>query len=275
MDMLKETSNDMVEICDRLNKSPFSEKRIPSNERISIIQNSVKGGQRRNNKPLWIVVGAVLVSLIIFFTLAYVNEMPGGYADWRMSQAIGLEGTNIIPLGRTPEEALQKLRHYPFMEIVHEEPVNGGTLLFIKRYYQKDGTDLEIAYLRKTWFGWKWTWGGMFGSGGSLGGTKSVLSYMVMPRVKGINTPFPMIYGDILDPSVNNIIIVEKGGSNPGKYSAKIAGSKTGHTVWFAYLPTSSTVPYEIQALNVNGVIVASKIVNEPQDSGQVKSLIK
>jgi hypothetical protein len=272
--MLKETPNDMVEICDRLNKSPFREKRIPSNERISKIQNSVKGDQRRTRKPLWIAVGTVLGSLIILFTLAYLNEMPGGYADWRMSKAIGLEGTNKIPLGRTPEEALQKLRHYPFMQIVHEEPVNGGTLLFIKRYYQKDGTDLEIEYLRKTWFGWKWTWGGMFGSGGNLGGTKSVLSYMIMPKVKGINTPFPIIYGDILDPSVNNVIVVENS-STPIKYTAKIAKSKTGHTVWFAYLPDSSTASYEVKALNTNGDIVASKTINGTDDSGQVKSLIK
>jgi hypothetical protein len=219
-------------------------------------------------------VGAVLVSLIILFTLAYVNEMPGGYADWRMSQDIGLRGTNKIPLGRTPEEAIQKLRHYASMQIIHEEPVNGGTLVFIKHYYQKDGNDLEIDYIRKTWLGWKWTWGGMFGNGGNMGITKSMLSYMVMPKITGINTPFPIVYGDVLDPSINNVIVVENG-STPVKHTGKIVRSKTGHTIWFAYLPTSSTVPYEIQALNTNGDIVASKTINETNGSGQVESLNK
>jgi hypothetical protein len=272
--MLKETPNDIVEIYERLNKSPFSEKRIPSNERISMIQNSVKGEQRRTKKSLWVAAGAGLISLIILFTLAYVNEMPGGYADWRMSQATGQEGTFKIPLGRTPEEAIQKLRHYTSMQIIHEEPVNGGTLLFIKRNIQKDGTNLEIEYLRKTWLGWKWTWGGMFGIGGIKEGTNSVLSYDVMPKLTGIKTPFPIVYGDVLDPSVIKVIVVANDSASV-KYNAKIVASKTGHTIWFTYLPTSIAVPYEIQALNSNGDIVARKIINEPNDMGLVQLPIK
>jgi hypothetical protein len=272
--VVKETPNDILEINERLNKSPFNEKRIPSSERISMIQNSVKRGKRRNNKSLWTAAGAVLVCLIVLFTLSYVNEMPGGFADQRMSQAIGLEGANKIPFGRTPEEAIQKLRNYTDRQIIHKEPVDGGTLLFIKREYQKDGTDLEIDYLRKTWLGWKWTWGGMFGHGSSIEGVKSVLSYMFMPKLSGINTPFPIVFGDVLDPTVNSIIIIENS-ANPMKYSAKLAGSQTGHTIWFAYLPTSFTVPYEIQALNVNGDIVVSKTINEPNDSGLIQLPIK
>jgi hypothetical protein len=271
--MLKESTNDILEINERLNKSAFNEKRIPSSERISMVQNCVKRVKRRNIKSLWTAVGAVLICLIVLFTLSYVNEMPGGFADWRMSQAIGLEGTNKIPLGRTPEEAIQKLRHDTSKQIIHKEPVNGGTLLFIKRDFQKVGsTDLEIDYLRKTWLGWKWTWGGMFGSGSSIAGTKSVLSYMLMPKISGINTPFPLLYGDVLDPTVYSIIIIENG-ANPMK--AKLVGSQTGHTIWFAYLPTSFTVPYEIQALNVNGDIVESKTINEPNDSGLIQLPLK
>jgi hypothetical protein len=273
MDMLKETPIDIREVCERLNKSPFSEKRIPSNERINHIQTSVNGERKRTKKSLWTTAGSILVSLMIFFTLAYVKEMPGGYEDWRTSQAIGMEGKSKIPLGRTPEEAVQKLQHNTSMQFIHKEPVKGGTLLFIKRYVHKDGTDLGIEYLRKTWFGWKWTWGGMFGSGQSIEGAKSVLNYMVMPNITGINTPFPIIYGEVLDASVNNVIVVEKG-STPVKYTAKIAGSKTGHTIWFAYLPISAAASYEIQALNSNGDIIATKAI-QPQDSGQLELPIK
>lgn len=272
--MLEETPNDILDIDEKLKKSPFNEKRIPSNERISMIQNNVKRAKRRSKKSFLTAAGVGLVCFIILLTLSYLNEMPGGFADQRMSQAIGLEGSNKIPLGRTPEEAIQKLRNYTSMQIIHKEPVDGGTLLFIKRAYQKDGTDLEIDYLRKTWLGWKWTWGGMFGFGGNIEGVRSVLSYMFMPKLSGINTPFPVIYGDVLDPTVNRIIIIENG-ANPMIYSANLAKSQTGHTIWFAYLPTSLTVPYEIRALNVIGDIVVSKTITEPNDSGLIQLPIK
>jgi hypothetical protein len=95
---------------------------------------------------------------------------------------------------------------------------------------------------------------------------------MFMPKISGINTPFPLLYGDVLDPTVYSIIIIENG-ANPMK--AKLVGSQTGHTIWFAYLPTSFTVPYEIQALNVNGDIVESKTINEPNDSGLIQLPLK
>lgn len=134
----------------------------------------------------------------------FVNDTLGGLWDWRMSHAMGLNGTNRIPLGKTPEDAIQQFCHFPSMQVIHREPVEGGLLLFIKRFYQQDGNDLQVEYVRKTWLGWKWAWGGGYGIGGSKSpmSAKSALNYMSMPKVENISTPFPMVFGDVLDSTI-------------------------------------------------------------------------
>jgi hypothetical protein len=97
------------------------------------------------------------------------------------SHAMGLNGKIQIPLGKNPEDAIQQFRRFPSMQVIHQQPVEGGILLFIKRFYQQDGNDLQVEYVRKTWLGWKWAWGGGFGIGESKAPlqAKSALNYMI------------------------------------------------------------------------------------------------
>jgi hypothetical protein len=207
-----------------------------------------------------------MACIILIIALAGVYEMPGGLADRRISRAAGLEGTLRIPIGRTPEEAVQKFRQFPFMQIIHQEPVDGGALLFIKRYYQKEGTDLQVEYVRKMWLGWKWAMGGGYGIGGGM--DKAALTYMGMPY-KGIGSPFPLICGEVLDISVKKVMVIANG-QNPGQYAAKVADTDTGGAIWFATLPLSAEAPYEIEALNGKGEIVARKTIDDLRDFGMI-----
>jgi hypothetical protein len=224
--------------------------------------------KQRSKRLVWIGFGALLTCIVLFFAYAVANDLPGGLADRRMSRVTGVNGTLRIPLGKTPEEAVQKVRHFLTMQVIHKESVDGGVLLFIKRFYQKEGRDLQIEYVRKTWLGWKWVWGGGYGIGGSTT-VNAMLNYMVMPKIEGINTPFPMVVGEVLDPSIKNVIIVVDGQS-PGVYAAKLAGSEVGHTIWFTFLPQSVSTPFEIEALNSKGDIIARKTTNDPRGFGEI-----
>jgi len=135
----------------------------------------------KQKRLLWITSSVIVASAITLYILAFFNDTPGGLSDWRMSHAMGLNDTIRIPLGKTPEDAIQQFRDFSSMQVIHREPVDGGMLLFIKRFYEKDGNDLQVEYVRKTWFGWKWSWGGGYGIGGR--NYPTALNYMSMPEV--------------------------------------------------------------------------------------------
>ncbi|MCZ8517051.1 hypothetical protein O9H85_32800 [Paenibacillus filicis] len=224
----------------------------------------------RQKRLVWITTG-VIFAFAILYALAFVNDTPGGLSDWRMSHAMGLNGTIRIPLGKTPEDAIRKFRHFPSMQVIHQEPVEGGLLLFIKRFYEQDGNDLQVEYVRKTWLGWKWAWGGGYGIGGSKSplSAKSALNYMSMPKVKSLSTPFPMVFGDVLDSSVKKVTVEVKGkGTGTSKYTAKLTGM--GHMIWFVFLPSSDSTPFDINGFNQEGNLIAYKTINDPNDYGSI-----
>lgn len=78
------------------------------------------------------VIALLLFLLCIAFI--YVNDKAGGLSDWRMSKAMGMSGTIHIPIGKTPEEAIERFRgHNDSLQIIHQEPVDGGMVLFNKK----------------------------------------------------------------------------------------------------------------------------------------------
>lgn len=225
--------------------------------------------QCRRKSLVWIGIRAFLACIILVVALTVANYLPVGLADLRMSHAMGVNGTLLIPLGKTPVKAVQKVRHFPTLQIIHQEPVEGGVLLFIKRFYQKEGNEIQIEYVRKTWLGWKWVWGGGYAIGGSTP-SQAVLDYMIMPKIDGIKTPFPMVFGEVLDPSIKNVIIIMDG-QNPGVYTAKLTGSEIGQKIWFTFLPEFVSPPFEIEALNAKGDIMARGTNSDPHGFGELK----
>lgn len=215
---------------------------------------------------IWTTTTLILSSVVLFYALVFVNDRPGGLSDRRMSHAMGVSGTIHIPLSKTPDDAVQQFRGLPSMQVIHREPVEGGILLFVKRFNEKDASNLQVEYARKTWLGWKWVWGGGFAIGESLQ-TKSALNYMSMPKIDNISTPFPMVFGDVLDPTIMNVTVEIKG---KGKYNAKLIEVDPGKMIWFVFLPSSSSTPFDIEGFNEEGDLIAYKTINDPRDSGSI-----
>lgn len=219
----------------------------------------------KHKRIVWITTTLILFSAALFYALVFVNDRPGGLSDRRMSHAMELSDTLHIPLGETPEDAIQQFRGFQSMQVIHREPVDGGILLFMKRFNQ-DASNLQVEYVRKTWLGWKWVWGGGFANGESLQ-TKTAINYMSMPKLDNISTPFPMVFGDVMDPSIKNITVEIKG---KGKHNAKLTEVDSSKKIWFVFLPSSASIPFDIEGFNAEGNRIAHKTIKDPRDSGSI-----
>lgn len=218
----------------------------------------------KHKRRTLITVMLMLSSVILFYGLLYMKEQPGGFSDWRTSRTLGIEGTIRIPLGKSPEDAVEQFRGPSTMQVIHQEPVQGGALVFMNRYGQEDSSNLQIEYVRKTWFGWKWVWGGGFGMSKS---PQSVLNYMSIPRPDHISDTFPIVFGNILDPSVASIAIQSKDGNH---YNTQLAAVSSEKRIWFAFLPSSAFTPFDIEAFDEQGELIAEQTVTDPNDSGSI-----
>ncbi|KGE17142.1 hypothetical protein PWYN_21105 [Paenibacillus wynnii] len=214
---------------------------------------------------MWICSGLILASALLFYAIVYLYDRPGGFLDQRMSHAMGQEDTIHIPLGKTAEEAIQLFRRSPTLNVIHREPVEGGVLLFMNRIKQ-EVSNLQLEYVRKTWLGWKWGWGGEFSIGSSLQ-SKSALNYMSIPAIKGISTPFPLVYGDVLNASIKSVTVDIKG---TDKYNAKLTKVTSEQTIWFVLLPSTASTPFNIEGYNEQGDLIAVKTISDSRDSGWI-----
>ncbi len=257
----------------RLRSRPFREPREPSQKALTAILQQVKDDiDARLTKRVWTRgAAAVLACVFLFIGFAFLYETPGGIADWRYSRAAGLEGTVDIPIGKTPIEAVQKFRQFDTMHVIRQERLNGGMLLFIRRFEQSVGTDLQIEFVRHTWLGWKWEMGGGFQISAEPKPDEA-LNYMSMPRFPGIQGPFPIVFGHITHESVNQILI-SVSGPNAGSYPAKIIEYEPGKQIWYVHLPVTAAAPYEIAAYNDQGGLIADKTFTDPRDFSTVKLL--
>jgi len=82
-----------------------------------------------------------------------------------------------------------------------------------------------------------------------------------MPKIDNISTPFPMVFGDVLDATIMNVTVEIKG---KGKYNAKLTEVDPGKMIWFVFLPSSSSTPFEIEGFNEEGDLIAYKTINDP-----------
>ncbi|BBH22641.1 hypothetical protein Back11_39860 [Paenibacillus baekrokdamisoli] len=270
--MVEHRGNDQSGLDERLRtQSPFNERRIPSSACIGMIQNKVQEPKQRNRMRLvWVMSGSILAGILLILGLIVANDIPGGFADRKLSHVIGMDDSLHIPLGSTPEEALEKFRRLPGIKVIHGEPIQGGVLLFTQRAASTGRSNLQVDYMRQTWLGWKWGCGGGYGMSHTTA-SKSVLEYMSMQELKGVNYPFPLMFGIVRDPSIENIEVeVSVSGKEHGIYAAKLVKSASGDTIWFVLLPKSSAAPYELKGLSSQGAVIASKTIKDPQDYGEV-----
>lgn len=93
------------------------------------------------------------------------------------------------PTGDTIVDAIEKTERN-VTKIVYLEEVKGGVVVFYKKSIGKGGESVASGYVKKTLWGWQWSFGGEHSDGVSKG-----FSAQYFPYTKG--TPFPLLFGEI------------------------------------------------------------------------------
>lgn len=216
-----------------------------------------------------LAAGVILASVAVLYLLLYMYERPGGWSDRSMSKSLGLGQTLEIPLGGSPEEAVRLFRGSDSMTVLHQEAVGRGELVFLTRSGNLAGGDLQVEYVRKTWLGWKWVWGAGYGTDPDSDAT--ALSYLRLPEIEQVSTPFPLVFGEVLNPSIRHIVLQQKE-AGTDKSEAKLVTAASGRTIWFAFQPATSGVPFEIKGTDDDDEVIASKMITDVRGSGTMES---
>ncbi len=223
--------------------------------------------QIRMKRLIGICLVVIILLISALLTYVYLNDRPGGFSDQRMSKLLGVDETIHIPIGKTPESAIQKFRTEQLSsQIIHEEPVEGGMIVFTQRA-SSESSNLQIEYVRKRIFGWKWGWGGGYGISKSSSNLPE-MDYMSMPRLEHIESPFPIIFGNVLNPAIKRITVETKGDGTQISTEAKLVEVGAERNIWFVLLPSTASTPLNIKALNEEGILIASKEIQDPNDIG-------
>jgi hypothetical protein len=154
----------------------------------------------------------------------------------------------------------------PDMEMLYKEKVgNNGLLIFTKKIdTERQGMTWGVGYINE--LSHSWIRGGEawfdFVSKTQYdlilkGGFKN-LSPMYISAKEG--TPFPILYGDLIDPKVSEIRI---SGDNHFQQNAKIINQvHGGHSLWFIFLPNSTNTPFKVEYMDSKGKVIEMYIAN-------------
>ncbi|MGN7470567.1 hypothetical protein [Brevibacillus sp. SAFN-007a] len=162
----------------------------------------------------------------------------------------------------TPLEAIESIRE-EIGTIFHEASTEKGTLFFLVR---EDSQTIDAEFAKKTILGWKW------GNGGShtipavsevpLPDSAFSTHYIANGKENPFDSPFPMLFGVILDPEIDSLTVVN---------------AKTGKTLeveiidhelfpfrlWYAQLPLKHNEMFSITAFGKDGeTIITEKEVS-------------
>ncbi len=223
----------------------------------------------RNGKWMRRSAWAIMAIIVAFAGWAYLYDMPGGIADWRYSKASEFRYTIKIPIGQTPEEAVRKFRRNEELPVMRRETAEGGMLLFYKQPGEEEKINLKMEYVRQTWLGgWKWAMGGGYAQSNPPE-SEEALNVMSMPKYEEISGPFPILFGNVTDAAVESIV-VKAAGKDAGSTLAEIAPYGADRRLWYAVLPPSAKIPYEIKALNGEGEVIAAMTTNDVHYAGSV-----
>lgn len=99
--------------------------------------------------------------------------------------------------------------------IIHQHPVNNGVVVFFLREFDDGQIHVASEFVKKTWKGWKWGYGGSFGSSNirlDLTVEEAMeetfySSYFRSTMGTEFTSPFPMIYGVILNPDIARVVV--------------------------------------------------------------------
>jgi len=182
------------------------------------------------------------------------------------------------------QEAIEVTRMYkePFQP-VYIEPVSNGVLVIHRRFFKEDGFDINVEFVRWTWRGWQWTWGGYYGGGIGVEPNGLFVAYLQNPDdYLQTTTPFPILFGAVTNKDINNLRITD-GASYNEEVSLIIDPSNPNdhQRTWFAKIPRGADKELTITGFGANGEMITERklirdefLTDEEQSKVSTKSSI-
>jgi hypothetical protein len=204
------------------------------------------------SKALWVKIFAVAGLLAAILALFYVSDDAAA----------------------SPQQAISRVRTAPGWTIIAQRPVPSGVIAFTYRP-DNDGGIYGAEYLRRTWRGWRWGFGGMHSASLPLAtySPQRQLDWgwteQYFPDTSGTmfgRTPFPMLYGTIRDARIAavEVLVIATG---QVKRTELLQGAD-GSRIWMLLLPKSDGARFELRAVGRAGTVVSVKQVDESRLSG-------
>jgi len=155
------------------------------------------------------------------------------------------------------QEAVQAQRQSAGnMRIIQIEPAMDGVLVLYKRTFETDSFDLQAEYVRWTWRGWQWVWGG--GASGSIGVEPEGLFAEYMPSTGSVvRSPFPLAYGVIFRDEIRAVRVAD--GEGFETTVQPIAVPWDDQRSWYAWIPADAGRELTVSGIGANGEVMTSK----------------
>lgn len=156
----------------------------------------------------------------------------------------------------TALEAIERMRE-DIGTVFHEASTDKGTLFFLVR---EDDQMIDAEYAKRTILGWKWGNGGSISLASEHPLHDSAFSTKYVPNGKEnpFDSPFPMLFGVILDPEIDSLQVVsEKTGKT---LQAEIIDNELfPFRLWYAQLPLKQGKLFSITAFGKDGETIISE----------------
>ncbi len=142
------------------------------------------------------------------------------------------------------------------LRIIHIEPLHDGVLVLYRKFHESDGFDIQAEYVRYTWDGWRWVWGG--GSSGSIGADPDGVYVEYFPPTNGSpRTPFPMVYGVVNDSNIRQVRVTD--GEAFETIVKPLSVPWDGQRSWYAWVPANAGGTLTVSGIGAKGETITLK----------------
>lgn len=153
---------------------------------------------------------------------------------------------------KTIEEAVEKSGR-DIVKVIHEERLKDGVVVFFYKGIN-GGRDHTMAagYVKKTFGGWEWVYGGEH----SEPGQSITAQYFPYTRDASLETPFPLAFGEITNPKIVKIRLQTENWK--GQKEARIVEDET-TKIWYVFLSRSEGYVTKVIGYSESGEIIDSR----------------
>ncbi|MBB6674878.1 hypothetical protein [Cohnella nanjingensis] len=231
----------------RLERGPAMHA-VPTADHLRAIKQQIHTGRRRR-RVRWLRTVTIACGAVILFMLL----SSYGYKQWRHHEI-----QQALVQGSSEFNALQSATPKRFLNgekrIVRLEAVKDGVLVFVRNDLKEGNTDLDVEYMRRTWKGWEYIFGGGFGGG--IIEMERGLHYEYLPNADPYlhtYTPFPAVYGTVVGDKIASVVVT---GDREFRATANLFRMEDGQRGWLVALPAWEDARFTITALDAEGNVV-------------------